>query len=221
MKNKGLIFSKIIRNARESRNMKQETLAQMLNVGKTTISNYETGYSSPSMNMIEKIANVLDYTPEQMFELSFSESGKVSLPRSFQGVNDVLIPYVKPVNVSQSTMEKHSYMDSYVTLPKFMLSEEGNYICLCVMDNAMSADGICRNDYVFIRKSHNISNSSIVLALNLKTDAYVIRRYHRDERAISLIPSSDSRDYSIISYDENFPEYKIIGYVEKVLSNIK
>jgi len=221
MKNKGLIFSKIIRNARESRNMNQETLAGMLGVGKTTISNYETGYSNPSMEIIYKIAAALDYTPEQMFEISNSESNKLNLPRSFQGVNDIFIPYVRPANVSVATLGNQSYMDSYVTIPSFMLSSQGNYVCVCVTDNSMAMDGISRNDYVFVKKSHNFPNSSVVLAVNLKTNGYVIRRYHRDDHIISLMPSSPGNEYYIVSYDEEFPDYKIIGYVEKVLTQIK
>ncbi len=221
MRNKGLIFSTIIRNARESKGVSQETLAKRLGVSKTTISNYETGYSRPTTDMVDKIALALEYTTRQMLELGTSNNKKINLPRYFQGVNDVFVPYIKPANVSLETLENQGYMDSYVTIPLFMLSDEGNYVCLCATDNSMALDGISRNDYVFVRKSRNFGNSSIVLAVNLKTNEYIIRRYHKEERTISLIPSSPGNDYYIINYDEEFPDYKIIGYVEKVLSNIK
>ena len=222
MKNKEWIFSEIVKLARESRNMNQETLAQKLDVRKTTISNYETGYSKPSKEMLGRIALALDYTVDQMFELANSNLGSIKQPpRSYQGVNDSFIPYIKPANVSLETLDTQLYMDSYVTVPNFMLSDEGNYVCVCVTDNSMAPDGISRNDFVFVRKSRNYSNSSIVLAVNVKTNEYIIRRYHRDDHIISLIPSSPENDYYIINYDEEFPDYKIIGYIEKVLSNVK
>lgn len=221
MKNKEIIYSSIIKTARESRRISQESLAQRIGVRKTTISNYETGYSNPNPEMVIKIASALGYTPAQMLELKHTKDNHLNLPRTYQGVNDVFIPYIKTSNVSISTISNNGYMDSYVTLPKFMLSDDGSYLCLTVVDNSMDADGIRRNDYVFIRKSVVFPTASVVLAVNLKTEEYIIRRYHADERRISLIPSSTSGDFPIISYDQDFPEYKIVGYVEKVLSNIK
>ena len=221
MKNKSINYSAIIKEARLSKGISQEVLAARVGVRKTTISNYEIGYTTPSEEIFEKIAYALDINLSKMIEIGAGDSFDLNLPRTFQGVNDVFIPYIRPNNISQKTLESLTYMDAYATLPGFMLSSDGNYLCIKVTDNSMSYAGICKNDYVFIRKSCNIAEKSIVLAINTQTDEYIIRRYHRDGRSINLLPSCKEDVFSIISYDENYPQYKIIGYVEKVLSNIK
>ena len=48
MKNQRINYSAIIKEARLSKGVSQEVLAERVGVRKTTISNYETGYSSPS-----------------------------------------------------------------------------------------------------------------------------------------------------------------------------
>jgi transcriptional regulator with XRE-family HTH domain len=45
-----------IRRLRKEKDISQEQLGKMVNVGKTTISNYETNYSSPDTETLKKLA---------------------------------------------------------------------------------------------------------------------------------------------------------------------
>lgn len=54
------MLSKRLRQARNIKKLTQEELAKKVNAKKTTISNYETGYSSPSNEMLKDLADVLD-----------------------------------------------------------------------------------------------------------------------------------------------------------------
>lgn len=49
-----------IKSARLAANLKQSELATMLNVGQTTISNWETGYSSPDIESLKKMAYIFN-----------------------------------------------------------------------------------------------------------------------------------------------------------------
>ena len=53
-------IGKNIRTLRSQRNMTQDELAQKLYVTRQTVSNYETGKSRPDIEMLERIARVLD-----------------------------------------------------------------------------------------------------------------------------------------------------------------
>src|SRR5699024_6166177 len=51
------IFAKRLKYLRRLDNVTQQELANHLAVGKTTVSNYETGYSSPDADTLNRIAN--------------------------------------------------------------------------------------------------------------------------------------------------------------------
>lgn len=53
-------IGKNIRDLRQAKNMTQDTLAEMLYVTRQTVSNYETGRTRPDVEMVCKIAEVLE-----------------------------------------------------------------------------------------------------------------------------------------------------------------
>ncbi|GAB6253519.1 helix-turn-helix transcriptional regulator [Bacillus cereus] len=54
-----LLFPKRLREARRSKGLSQEELATLIDSKKTNVSNYETGYSSPPLEVLLQIGNVL------------------------------------------------------------------------------------------------------------------------------------------------------------------
>ncbi|WP_208586028.1 helix-turn-helix domain-containing protein [Gracilibacillus suaedae] len=55
-----------LRSARRNKKLTQEELASKLHTKKQTISNYETGYSSPSNEVLKEIANILDVSTDYL-----------------------------------------------------------------------------------------------------------------------------------------------------------
>lgn len=58
------MLSKRLRIARTARGYTQEKLAKLVNTTKGTISNYENGHSTPSNEMLAKLADVLNTTTD-------------------------------------------------------------------------------------------------------------------------------------------------------------
>ena len=58
------MISKIIKFMRVKKGLTQEEIAKLLNVAPSTISGYETNYSQPTFEMIERIADVCDFKIE-------------------------------------------------------------------------------------------------------------------------------------------------------------
>lgn len=56
-----------IREIRRSKNLTQERLAEMVGIGTPNISYIETGKFAPSMDTLEKIAEVLDVKPFELY----------------------------------------------------------------------------------------------------------------------------------------------------------
>ena len=72
------MISKILKYIRKSKGLKQDDLAKKCNIAVSTISGYETNYSQPSFEMIERIANECD------FEIKFvhKKTGEVITTRN-------------------------------------------------------------------------------------------------------------------------------------------
>ena len=55
------MIGKMIRLMRNTRRLRQSDLAKKLNIAQTTLSGYETHYSNPDFDMIEKIADICGF----------------------------------------------------------------------------------------------------------------------------------------------------------------
>ena len=55
------MINKILKYMRIQKKLNQTQLAKLLNIAQTTLSGYETKYSNPTYEIIEKIANICDY----------------------------------------------------------------------------------------------------------------------------------------------------------------
>jgi transcriptional regulator with XRE-family HTH domain len=55
------MISDILKYLRKSKKLKQSEIASTANIAVSTISGYETNYSQPTFEMIEKIADICGY----------------------------------------------------------------------------------------------------------------------------------------------------------------
>lgn len=55
------MISKIIKNMRMSSGYNQAQLAEKIGIAQTTLSGYETNYSNPNFDIVEKIAKSCDF----------------------------------------------------------------------------------------------------------------------------------------------------------------
>jgi transcriptional regulator with XRE-family HTH domain len=64
------LLGKRIKEIRQSRNLKQPALSNIVDVDPQYISRIETGKSSPSLDTLEKIAKALDVEVKELFNFS-------------------------------------------------------------------------------------------------------------------------------------------------------
>ena len=222
MYNGRIDYGKIIKSLRTKYRLTQSELGEKIDLGKTAISNYETGYSVPSANILENLAEVFNMTLIDLLTYGSKDSiTELSMPRLNQPINDKVVPYIKEANINLNTVMSQRYMDSYLTMPSFVLSEDADYLCIKMPDDSMSGDSIQKNDYIIVRKSNLIENRKIVLAIHKTSGTYIIRRYIRDGHIIAFVPSSPSTKHSIYRDDERDNDFLIVGYIEKVISSVK
>ena len=66
-----------IRQARKSRHLSQEQLAELVDVGTTHISHVETGNSIPSLKLFIEIVNALDISADDLLCDQLSHAGHI------------------------------------------------------------------------------------------------------------------------------------------------
>ncbi len=91
-------FPKRLKQLRKERKMKQTDLAEILNYGYTTISNYESGTNTPAIGDIIKIAKKLDVSLDYLL-----------------GISDVKKPFAPDNeldNISERILDKTYYLDA-------------------------------------------------------------------------------------------------------------
>ena len=72
-----MVIGKRIQKLRGKQNMLQSELAEKLNVGRTTISNYENGYSSPDLQMVIKMAKLFNVSTDYLLGVSEKQHGEI------------------------------------------------------------------------------------------------------------------------------------------------
>ncbi len=72
--NKKILLGKKLRDIRIKKGIKQEKLAEMINVDPTTISNIENGKSYPSLTNLENLLNALDSSFLEAFDFGHKKA---------------------------------------------------------------------------------------------------------------------------------------------------
>jgi HTH-type transcriptional regulator, competence development regulator len=93
-----IMLAKRLRLARKEKKMTQEELAKIVSTKKTTISNYETGYSTPSNEMLSDLADALGVTSDYLL-------GRVDSPQGFK------VDYSKAIKPDTNELIKYNQKD--------------------------------------------------------------------------------------------------------------
>lgn len=68
------MFSENLKNLRLSQNITQDYIAEKLHVTKATVSNWEKGKTEPSSIQIKKICEILNTTPNEIYDVDEKEN---------------------------------------------------------------------------------------------------------------------------------------------------
>ncbi len=188
MYSKNAEFAKRIKELRIEKGLTQEQLAKAIDVRKTTICNYENGYSTPTYKIRQKLSKYFNIEATY-FIPDFTR--KVA-----QRIAGVSIPFFLPDNVDGLILKKNNLADSSLTLPvSFKVPREG-CIATSAPDNAMNLCGIKKNYCVIINPNKLLHDGCVFAAI--WNNNLIIRKYHQNEEHTYMyaesnkIPSGES-----------------------------
>jgi transcriptional regulator with XRE-family HTH domain len=94
-----------LKKAREQRKLTQEDLARKVNVTKGTISNYENGHSTPSNDMLNTLADVLNTTTDYLLGREDSVSAPTKPLPADEVVGKVIDVAGKEIKLSEDELK--------------------------------------------------------------------------------------------------------------------
>lgn len=196
-----------IKKLRLNMGLTQGELAEKINVTRSTVTQWETGWTQPRMGAIERMASVFnvsvsDIVSEDVPVLSGAmkaiSSGEsylplISLGRVHAGVLADEEAYEKTVNVPSNIAKNH---------PSAMVLEvEGNCMNHVIPEGA----------HILVDPDVYPSNGSIVVA---ETEDYqaIMRRWYKGSKSLMLVADSYEEFEDIIFTDDEHP-IKVVGVV--------
>ena len=165
-------FQKKLIELRKINRFTQQQLASLIGVGKTTISNWEVGYSVPDNGNVQKLCDIFNVSSDYLF---FKEiEGISSLVPQIKKVDAVPIPILEDYHMDESILVNDN-ISGYAYESQTKLKDNVyRYFFLRVKDDSMSATKIHKGDLVLIKLKGQLKTGDIaVVFLN---GELVIRR---------------------------------------------
>lgn len=178
--------SKTIRRLRAGANLTQEDMAARLDVNRSTIAQWESGYSTPRLKMIEKIANLFSVPTSYLL----GDTGATDIP------DNALLPDPSPRRayapllgrVHAGDAVEPDILDDRIPVPADLMDAHPHAYFLEVEGQCMSRvypEGC----YILIDPDAEPTNGSIAV-VSIDGSDYVMRRLYRGASVLVLSPDS-------------------------------
>lgn len=213
-------FAEKLKYCRKKQNITQTALAELLNVSQSAVGNWEAGKREPDLDMINKIASVLNVPVYRLLDDSVPKNN----PQKPDPPNAVRLPQeiVRMVPLYESVAAGFgAYADSSAVgiIPCCIESdwEAENSIAIKVKGDSMYPK-IEDGDIVVVCKDMDYDNGQIVVA-RIDEDDAVVKRIHL--YPTRLVLESINPEYQDRIFErEEMNRVHIEGVVRKIVKNV-
>ena len=168
------MISKSIRQLRKENNWTQKQLADKLHVGKSTISNYETGYSEPDIETQSILAD--------LFNVSLDELNNRQTKEVFK------VPVLGSVPCGEPFIADEEILDWEEINPK--LRGTGEFFGLRLRGNSMEPR-FTEGDVVIVRKQSDIESGEVAI-VRVNGDEATMKIVQKSPQGITLVATNPS-----------------------------
>ncbi len=209
-----LLFAQKIKSLRAEWNLSQQQMADMLGLRKTAISNYESGYSTPTYETLTKFMYKFNLPSEYFFPET-----SVGLPKLTQKMHGTSMSFYQSENIEGLTTHEDSLRDSVLTLPGHLHVPKGTYIATTAEDNSMNLCGIKKGTVIVINTEKKSPYSGQIFAA-IHKGFLLIRKLIETDGVLYM--TAQSTRIPTGSSKEKLPEedFQIIGVVERLIIEI-
>ncbi len=205
---------RIIKELRKNKKISQEQLAQILNVSTSAVGQYETGIRKPSYRVLNKAADYFGVSVDFLL----GRNGIPNIDMILQIPDSYLIklPIINTITSGKPLMSLEN-VEGYESVCKETLEIGYDYFFVRIKDDSMSLI-MRKGDLALIQRQPRLSNNDIAIVLVNEHNA-VIRKYHRIDNTIMLLPASANEYFQQEIYNSINDKIHVVGKVVKVISS--
>ena len=198
-----------IRKLRKQAGLTQEELAEKLKVARSTITQWEAGWSSPRMGMIQKLSGVFGVTPAELLledeEPHVPSSNAIPVKASASTV-----PLLTLGRVHAGELTDEEGAERCVEVPASVLDGHPRAFALLVEGDCMDRV-IPEGSHVLVDPDREPSNGSVAV---VESEGYgaVMRRWYRGSSNLMLCTDSFSEHDDMVFGPEDGP-VRVVGTV--------
>ena len=198
-----------IRKLRKQAGLTQEGLAEILEVARSTITQWETGWSSPRMGMIKKLSGVFGVTPAELL----LEEGEPGIPSSNTisvRASAPTVPLLALGRVHAGELTGEEATGRCAEVPASVLDGHPRAFALLVEGDCMDRV-IPEGSHVLVDPDREPSNGSVAV-VKTEENMVVMRRWYRGSSNLMLCADSFSEHDDMVFGPEDDP-VRVVGTV--------
>lgn len=213
---------KKIKLLRNKRSLEAQKLASDLNVGKSTLSNWENDRRTPDTDTLIKIAKYFDVSVDYLIGNTDVKTDDAIISNLTDIDNDkmVKIPVLGVIKAGIPMFAEANIIDyEYVHQEELMQGEK--YFYLQVRGDSMINARIQEGDRVRIKKQNFVEKDGDIMAVRVNGDEATLKRVYKQDDGLVLI--SENQNYAPMFFpasDIEIGYVSIIGKVVKIEINV-
>lgn len=188
-----------IRKARMNKGLNQKQLAQLLGISHSTLNKYKNNTIKPNVNILQKIAKILNVPIQYFFEEEITNFSNV------KEVEMVILPILGNIRAGQPLFAEE-HLQGYMPFPKEMLSVGYKHFLLRVEGDSMIGDGIEDGDVVLIRVQNYVDYNGQIVAVTIDGNETCLKHlYHPENSDMVILRSSNPKNSVYTMYLRELP----------------
>ena len=195
------MFKDELKKLRLQKGWTQERLAEIMGVGKSTISMYENGNRTPDFETLEEIADIFNVDLNRFSTTSTTQQMVSS------GIMVPVLGYVRagiPIEAVEEILD-------YEEISRDM-ARQGDYFALSIKGNSMEPK-ISEGDVVIVRRQETVENGEYAVVLVNGNDA-TVKKFYKLDNGIKLLSTNPSYDPFFYTVEEvNSLPIRVVGKV--------
>lgn len=196
-----IMFKDELKKLRLQKGWTQEKLAEIMGVGKSTISMYENGNRTPDFETLEAIADIFNVDLNR-FSTSINTQQMAS--------TGIMIPVLGYVRAGIPIEAVEEILD-YEEISRDM-ARQGEYFALSIKGDSMEPK-ISEGDVVIVRRQETVENGEYAVVLVNGNDA-TVKKFYKLENGIKLLSTNPSYDPFFYTIEEvNSLPVSVVGKV--------
>lgn len=201
-------ISENIKRFRSAKDWTQEQLADKVGVTRSTVTQWETGWSQPRMGAVEKLAAAFSVSVSDMVAETDAANASSSSTREVDAPLYGSIAAGTPIEMIE--------VNEYHSIPAAIHKRYPNAFLLKVEGNSM--DKILPNGcYALIDPCSHVENDGDPYAVCVNGYDATIKRVRKLNNGFELVPDSTDPTYPVQTYNYNEPGTETITVIGRVV----